>query len=256
MKMIAISITPVEPPTLKTRGAALTAAMKSTHDGGGQQFNFDPKVYGAKSVKRALSASQHRKCCYCETKFDHASYGDVEHYRPKQSARQHQGGKTLTGYFWLAYDIGNLLFSCEQCNRSYKRDLFPLMTPRKRAKSHHDDLSKEDPLIINPRNNDPINYIGFREEYPFAIDGNVYGKTTIECAGLDRETLNEARRSHLETVGLLWDIIRLNTPFTERAKKTLRKMCEPTSQFSAARLFFCSEKESSLGICLFVPTST
>jgi hypothetical protein len=41
---------------------------------------------------------------------------------------------------------------------------------------------------------DPTQHIGFREEYPFPIGGSERGKATIECTGLDREPLNEARR--------------------------------------------------------------
>ena len=55
------------------------------------------------------------------------------------------------GYFWLAYVWENLFFACQLCNQTFKQNLFPLANPTKRrARSHMDDLSAEEPLLIHP----------------------------------------------------------------------------------------------------------
>ena len=69
------------------------------------------KRYQLPSVKNALSAMQHGKCCYCETKL--VKYiQDVEHFRPKEQ------------YPKLANTWENLLRACRPCNGT-KGDSFP-----------------------------------------------------------------------------------------------------------------------------------
>ena len=101
------------------------------------------------------------------------------------------------GYYWLAYEWSNLFFSCQLCNQRYKGNLFPLEDPADRALSHHDDLTAEAPLFIDLANEDPTEYVGFREEYAYAIDDNEYGVTCIKALGLNRAELEERRRDRL-----------------------------------------------------------
>ena len=54
-------------------------------------FEFDSSVYGHKTVKKALIEAQHGKCCFCEAKVVHISYGDVEHFRPKGGVSSERG---------------------------------------------------------------------------------------------------------------------------------------------------------------------
>src|SRR5438094_4472024 len=79
------------------------------------------------TVKDDLCRAQHCKCCYCERNNLEAAYLDVEHFRPK--LRAHRGeGYPSHGYGWLAWAWKNLMFACQACNRSHKRDQFPLDT--------------------------------------------------------------------------------------------------------------------------------
>src|SRR6266511_3690577 len=141
---------PAKPPRiLTTKGAAQTQndcaaydASPADYHSGKKTLSIDSKIYGAKSVKNALLRAQHNKCCYCESKFRHTSYGAVEHYRPKGSVKQAPGLKEeYPGYYWLAYDWNNLLVSCERCNTSHKGNLFPLMDNNTRTRSHHGDIA-------------------------------------------------------------------------------------------------------------------
>jgi hypothetical protein len=123
----------------------------------------------------------------------------------------HQGGARQRptskleqpGYFWLAYAWTNLLFACELCNSRFKKNLFPLASPKARARRPSDDVDAEQPLFIDPSREDPTIHIGFRKEYPYAIRGGRRGKVTWTALGLDREALAESRREHLKVVEAL-----------------------------------------------------
>ncbi|WP_433934534.1 hypothetical protein AB3662_08045 [Sorangium cellulosum] len=151
-------------------------------------------------MKRALETAHHGKCCYCESKVKHVAPGDVEHYRPKAAVRQARTAPVeRPGYYWLAYEWENLLFSCVLCNEKHKRNLFPLRDPRKRARSARAKLAAEAPLLVHPAQEDPAQIIGFRDEYAYSIEGNPRGEATIdEVLQLnERPPLLERRREHL-----------------------------------------------------------
>lgn len=159
---------------------------------------FDFKVYKRKEVKEALKKMFNDKCAYCEASIEPVTYGDIEHFRPKSAYQQ---GKTeplvYPGYYWLAMDWNNLLLACDKCNRTYKKNLFPIVSESRRNKTHSCDLNEE-PLLLNPCDEDfePIIHIRFRES------GEVYspegkgskGYITIETYGLYNKILTEKRR--------------------------------------------------------------
>lgn len=154
-------------------------------------------IYAARDVKRQLIADQHHKCAYCETRFVHSSPGDVEHYRPKAGYRQAATSPIIgPGYYWLAYEWVNLLFACEDCNRIRKRQLFPLRNePVGRARTHHDDLAREAPLLLNPAETDPAPHISFQEEV--ALGSTPEGHASIAGYDLNRLALLDDRRERL-----------------------------------------------------------
>ena len=76
---------------------------------GTTKFDFDRGIYADPSVKDALLAAQHGKCCYCESKYRGTSYGAVEHFRPKGAVRTahgmlilHPGCKRCPYTIWLS----------------------------------------------------------------------------------------------------------------------------------------------------------
>jgi hypothetical protein len=136
---------------------------------------------------------------HCESRVTHIDYGDVEHYRPKGGYVQAPGHLLQSpGYYWLAYDWSNLLLSCCLCNQRHKANLFPLLDATARAICHRDDVAGERPVFINPATENPTEFIGFNQEYPFGIDALGRGESTIKALGLDREELAEMRRKRLE----------------------------------------------------------
>ena len=161
-----------------------------------EKFDFASSIYAHESVKEALIKAQHQKCCFCERII--GKNGDVEHFRPKGAYQQAQGEPLeCPAYYWLAYTWENLYLSCSSCNSRHKKNLFPLQDPSKRATNHNQRITKESPLFIDCGKENPEDFIGFRAEYAYAIDGNPRGKITIDYLGLNSEDLIEARRQRL-----------------------------------------------------------
>lgn len=176
-------------------------------------------IYGAQDVKSALKDDQFRKCAYCERHFN-GDYGAVEHYRPKKKYQVAEHTPMHKGYYWLAYDWKNLLYSCSECNTSYKRCLFPLFDESKRDIAGK-NISQEEPLLINPAKEDPARFIVFREEMllPRSADAASYeyqkAAKSIEILHLnDRKDLVEQR-------------IRVWKRFAD-LKKSYESLCEKT----------------------------
>ncbi len=202
-------IKPSPPGILLTRGLAETQALCDAHERGERKFSFDDAIYAAPEVRSILRNAQHDKCAFCESKFAHIGFGDVEHFRPKAAVVQKDGDALeKPGYYWLVYEWSNLFLSCQLCNQRFKRNLFPLRNPRKRARSHNDKLGDEKPLLLDPATTNPIKHIGFRDEVAYPINGSKAGAITIEVFGLNRPELVEARRTQRAFIGALQIAIR------------------------------------------------
>lgn len=190
------------PEVLRTKGVELRDSLIAQADAGNTAFCFDNKVFAHKTVKEQMMEDQHRKCAYCE-QYKNGDFGCVEHYRPKGGYDLGAGTPLQQpGYYWLAYDWQNLLFSCSECNTSYKRNHFPLVNENARDIEHR-DITNEEPAIINPVTTDPGDHIEFSEFIirPKMIDGqeSIQGKTTIGVFRLnDRKDLKERRRNAWE----------------------------------------------------------
>jgi uncharacterized protein (TIGR02646 family) len=204
------------------------------YETGKKSFEFDSALYAHEDVKQALRKAQHDKCAFCESQFAHISYGDVEHFRPKAGWRQEEGEPlSRPGYYWLTYEWSNLFLSCTLCNQQFKRNLFPLQTPARRARSHKDDVMAEDPLLLDPAVDVPEAFISFREEVPYAVDGNARGEATIRILGLRRPELAEQRRERLGYVKALQNLVRLNGPEAAEAQELLQHMQRDSAAYAA-----------------------
>ena len=199
------------------------------------KLKIKKEIYGDRTVKVQLIADQYGKCCFCEAKFTANSYGDVEHFRPKKA---YKNGRKLIypGYYWLAYDWNNLMFSCEKCNRSFKKNEFPLLDETTRVKNHTEaaKIPQEKHALINPITENPEDYIKFNQHIPVAINDNERGKISIKLYGLDRPELNTDRLEYLN----------------------IMKVCEPylnidendEEQINAAMPLFKKSREEVLAI--------
>ncbi len=168
----------------------------SAYETNKEKFDFASSIYAHESVKETLIKAQHQKCCFCERII--GKNGDVEHFRPKGAYQQAQGESLkYPAYYWLAYQWENLYLSCSSCNSRHKKNLFPLQDPSKRATNHNQRITKESPLFIDCGKENPEEFIGFRAEYAYAIDGNSRGEITIDYLDLNSDDLIESRRQRL-----------------------------------------------------------
>ena len=217
----------------------LFSANPASYRDGISTFVFDSKVYGDKAVKEELLKMQADKCCFCESKITHISYGDVEHFRPKAAWKQSaHDGLSRPGYYWFAYEWSNLLLCCQLCNQRHKRNLFPLLNPLARALSLGDDVTNEDPMFINPSTENPETLIGFRGDTPYPINDDPRAKLTIEGLGLKRKPLRDRRLAWLEAVKKVYQIAKGIIPASAAHKNEavglLTKWSSPGSEYSAA----------------------
>lgn len=210
---------PVEPPEiLAGKGEAEDLGNRTRYEGdsapfdsGAVVFSFAKSIYGHRSVKKALITAQHGKCAFCESKIQHIAYGDVEHFRPKAGYRQREDDPLgRPGYYWLAYDWGNLYLGCQLCNQRYKKNLFPLIDDRLRCRNHLGDLTREQPSFVDPGGaDDPQSHIEFAAEQPRARNGSQVGAATIQALGLGREELRERRFDRYRMLAALKNITQL-----------------------------------------------
>lgn len=164
----------------------------------GKALDFKPSIYAAPDVKMLLKKNQNGKCAYCERYFN-GDYGAVEHFRPK-AAYQVKGEKHLykPAYYWLAYDWDNLLYSCSECNASYKKNFFPLVDEGMRD-IVHENIASEQPLLLNPAKDEIGEYMEFHRYLIAARDtapSKARAEETIELFQLNnRRVLVERRKS-------------------------------------------------------------
>ena len=200
------------PAVLKGKGKKHAAEMCARYDADPATAVLDPKpsIYAHETVKNALLKVQHDKCAFCECKVTHQQYGDVEHFRPKKGYKQKDGDPLeRPGYYWLAYEWTNLLISCQICNQKFKKNLFPLRRPSRRARCHNDDVSKEESLLIDPSADDPVAHLTFHQELYRPMASSRRGKVTIDAFGLNDPRRLEDRREKLASLNLMTDHRRL-----------------------------------------------
>ncbi len=260
--MIAINKGDKIPAVLLKKGVEETAKNiqlfenEEDYRNGIKKFDIKSAIYGHKTVKNLLRTLQHSKCCFCEKKTE---IGDVEHFRPKAFYQQDEMNvPSKTGYYWLAYDWENLFFSCEVCNRSFKKNYFPLEDETQRAKNHLESIENEVPLFINPAKENPSDFI---EYVGTAITPkNAKGKISLQRIGIDRDfLLNEEKlawyRKHkllYQTVQMLHEIINTNglnsternkiQKLVQEANKELDHAISPTSPYSL--MIICAIKDN------------
>ena len=214
---------------------------------GAMTFEFEQGLYGHPNVKQRLATAQWNKCCYCETRIV-SEHGDVEHFRPKAGVRQGAGEPLQKpGYFWLVYSWSNLLYACSKCNRTYKRDIFPLEDPASRADALRDEGStvREAPLLVDPSGEEPEASIEFDEERALPRGSARRGRVTIDLAGLNRMELLAERRERLEAVRLKFNALLLVRAGKIRIEGSegqshLRDLCREILTAAEARAVFSS----------------
>lgn len=112
-------------------------------------------------LKPWLLALSGGKCWFTEAR-DIASHLDVEHFRPKKSARNVKGPER-DGYWWLAFDYMNFRIAGNVPNRK-KGVWFPLRYDSQCSTYPHRCEGDEIPHFLDPTNAYDVTLLAFDEE--------------------------------------------------------------------------------------------
>ncbi len=190
------------------------------------------RAYSEKSslwstIKPVYMGLQCNKCVFCERQFENERYGkiefDVEHFRPKSSVKAwpdatahpalaygyDTGPASVSGYYWLAYDLENYAASCKACNSALKSNYFPVGDARGQAAVGFKALLKEKPFLCYPLGDldaDPEDLVSFVATIatPKAKDGHARerGQIIIDFFDLNgRDVLHQQRAQMIAMVG-------------------------------------------------------
>ncbi|MCZ6701778.1 MAG: hypothetical protein O6940_01925 [Ignavibacteria bacterium] len=180
------------------------------------------------------------KCAYCESLITSTHPGDVEHFRPKgkvtdlnnQTIKKIKNGVEIIhpGYYWLAYELSNLLPACEDCNRTSSGNSegqkigkwmkFPVKGMRAWVPGEE---KKEKPLLINPVIEDPGEHLEIDNLGILHPKNNgERGETCIQIFGLnDRPSLVEERKLMYKQVKNDFKLALLSLLFKSEEKQEL-----------------------------------
>lgn len=212
------------------------------------------------------------KCAYCESLIAVNHPGDIEHFRPKSKVTDlncetvvipadNGDEKPHPGYYWLAYEWRNLLFSCIDCNRPSKQktggvlvgkwDRFPVRT-------HHavnpEGIDDEEPLLINPLLEDPSEHLKI-DRKGIAIPMTERGETCIKVFGLNlREALVEDRRKTYtrvrDQVMQLANSLHSDSPDVEERMADLAAVKDAKEAYSAVGELALREQRKLFGVLI------
>lgn len=213
--------------------------------------DFKSSVWLKDDVRKTLSESQFKKCCYCEKQLELKREVDVDHFRPKTKVTENA---EHPGYWWLAYDWDNYLYSCKQCNSDHKINHFPVANEENRISVEGENTDEEQALLINPYFEDPSNFLAYdyqdREDIPEGVwvtargdDAQMRGKHTADICGLNRSDLITRRARVLKTLILAlrsYDVAMESENQTKikRAKQTLKLLLDPYDTFLGMKKYF------------------
>ena len=205
----------------------------------------DPRM---KKIYKSANAPFYGKCVYCETNVAANHPGDIEHWRPKGRVTDENGraievetedGNMVQhpGYYWLAYEWRNLLFSCEDCNRPStsktpgrrigKWDQFPVRDFRATRKGEE---LRECPMLLNPLEENPADHLAV-DETGVMIAKTDRGQACIDIFGLNaREALLGDRRECIENTRSRIQIMCLSVLNASSPREKKNAMCEYTKK--------------------------
>jgi len=244
--MIQFKLQPEIPDTLRSKKVK-RAALKLRSLVANRRYLdvvFEP-LWRADDIKHALYLLQNGKCCYCERPRDTKREFDIDHFRPK--GRVHEDPKH-PGYWWLAYEWTNLLYSCKRCNSDYKQDHFPLLN-RFRAYNSRHKIALCKPVLFNPRYENPDEFLDYHvihELKEVIVKGKDYskrGEITVKILGLNENDLPYRRFCWflpLEHLANLMEakIAKGNKDHIEKVASEIREATMAKTEFAGFRRWF------------------
>ena len=158
-----------------------TLSNKATHD---ERTKYLKSANIWNEFKPILIKYYGDKCWYSECDLT-GSFGDIDHFRPKNKSTDEYGKTILAdGYWWLAYDYLNYRLSCEKSNRSFgdggKNDRFPLKEGTVPATQGN---SNDIPILLDPCVKNEVNLIDCDESGKIkALSTDSYEKYRVEIS--------------------------------------------------------------------------
>lgn len=134
--------------------------------------------YQNSEIKDALETETHGKCAYCESKFKHVAFGDIEHILPKNKNARPD----------LYVEWNNLTLACEICNRVNKKDYYEPTDP-----------------LINPIEEEPNKFLIACGPIIYHVPGSRKGDLTRTILDLNRSELIERRKEKIDNLLPLLD---------------------------------------------------
>ena len=142
-----------EPDILAQNAAQWTEVVVTKIDNGEEPTRTERSRYNHREIKEALLQETNSKCAYCESKFRHVTYGDVEHVVPKSNVPAK----------W--FDWQNLTVACDVCN------------------TNKSDAPVDGESFIDPYDVDP-------EQHFWHIGSTVWAKPGCDAAALTERLLD------------------------------------------------------------------
>lgn len=184
-------------PAWLAKAEKILARLQAAADSEERNTIIDTKKALWGELKEWLLSLSHQKCWYSEAK-DCFSNWEVEHFRPKTSAKDADGTQH-EGYWWLAFDWRNYRICGNVPNRK-KGTFFPLRHGCPRC-ALNGDHRLEDPMLLDPTNIHDTTLLTFTIEGRAVPDSSVtdeWEKTrvlySVERYSLDFPNLMDKRK--------------------------------------------------------------
>jgi uncharacterized protein (TIGR02646 family) len=174
---------------------------RPAHERAQETFAFHDELLASDEVRAALWDACTGKCVYCETPLAQRTM-HVDRFPPASGALALDGALRADHSWWLAYAWENLYPSCAEC-QSFKGARFPVRGERAPVGKTSEALRDENPLLLEPRHDDPEQHLVFAEDGSVAST-TVGGRATIGILGLNRAQLIAARAEALAQLRAEW----------------------------------------------------
>jgi uncharacterized protein (TIGR02646 family) len=182
----------------EVKASKITEELHNAPDMAARKEIIDRNQHPWGDLKDWLLSLSDQKCWFSEAK-DCFSHWDVEHFRPKKSAKDEDGNE-YDGYWWLAFDWQNFRI-CGNAGNRKKGTYFPVLLEANRVGIPTDDLRLENPLLLDPSDPEDPNLLFFDatgRARPAPYINNEWDKKRVEQSikrcNLDFNPLVEKRR--------------------------------------------------------------
>jgi hypothetical protein len=234
--------------------------MTSTDRSKALQEDTDYQIWSL--LRPILRAISHGKCFYTEANV--VGSGEIDHFRPKSSVQKCDlvKNKSHEGYWWQSLLVKNFRLCVDIANKRRRNGVggkiygkgtrFPLSDKNLRAEKETDDLSREQPMLLDPTNPNDVKLLRFDHKgAPISINSDPKSleflrvQLSIECYNLVEPAISYKRGTLCTTANdMAVRIIDLEKkkkngePYNKREmiekKALLYEMVQPQAEFSSA----------------------